>query len=181
MLAQSDSMVKATLLEKPLPDKYPEVHFDVVGLGTWVHFEDDEYEDWVGVFGRAYDHFGRDFAVPFSRGGAALVSALGKGYVIDVNQRKLRCYTSSDWLTRGITIPHREFVIASDYDQGLMAIGLDQELWLAKGIASDGIRFVEATSDKLRCLVWHYTGWYSSTLRYDGWIYTPGPVVSYDW
>src|SRR5688572_30743605 len=83
---QRHKMVKAILLDKPQPDKYPEVHFDVSGIATWVHFEDDEYEDWLGVFGRG-DLVSRSFAMVFYTGGCALVSALGKGYVVDVNTR----------------------------------------------------------------------------------------------
>jgi hypothetical protein len=165
-------MVKATLLDQPQPNKFPEVHFDVSGLGTWVHFEDDEYEDWLGVFGRGDIVRERNFVVSFYTGGCALVSAWGRGYVVNVNTRTMVYRTSCDMLVGAVAIPGRDLVIACDWTN-LYAYSCTAEVWGSKRIASDGIEFVDASSDTLTGRAYIWSEWQPFTLRFDSWQMTP--------
>jgi hypothetical protein len=164
-------MVKATLLDSPMPDKYPEVHFDVAGLGLWVHFEDDEYEDWTGVFGPG-DIAGDDFAIAFSNGSCALISSKGKGYVVDVNTRQLTYRTDCRMLFDAIAIPDRELIIACDYTS-LYAYSCSSEVWHSLRIASDEIEFINATPDALSGRAFIWGDWQTFRLDLDSWQMMP--------
>jgi hypothetical protein len=171
-LWSNPAMPKSVLLDAPQPDKYPEVHFDVSGVSTWVHFVDDAYEDWIGVFGRGDIVRNKSFAVSFNESGCALVSAWGRGYVVDVNARTLKYRTDSDMLVDAIKIPNRELVIACDFTD-LYAFTCEAQIWCRKRIASDGIGFIEASPDALTGRAYFRGKWVDFSLDLASWVVTP--------
>ena len=158
--------MKAKLLSKrPVSGLYSEEWFDTIGDCDSVLFEDEDYQDWLGVFGR-----GRivkfSTAILYTVGSTALVIAGGKGHVIDVNSRELKFRTTCDHLVGAIAVPERHLAIACDFTH-LYALTSTEETWKSERAAMDGIRFGHVTPENLSGLAWDLDGWHTFTLRYD--------------
>jgi hypothetical protein len=136
------------------------------------HFEDDEYEDWLGVFGRGDVVRERNVAVSFYTGGCALVSAWGRGYVVNVNTRQLVYRPESDMLVAAVAIPGRDFVIACDYNH-IHAFGCNTQIWRSKRIAGTYVEFLEVTPDAVSGRVTFRGFWKPFTLHLNQWLMTP--------
>jgi hypothetical protein len=160
--------MKATLLRRrPISGKYYERWYDARGNCASVLFEDNEYQDWLGVFGKG-DLVRFSTSILFSIGSAAFVVAGGQGYVVDVNSGELRYRTICDRLVGAIATPNRDLVIACDYTS-LYALTSTEQIWRSERVAFDGIRLEHATPGHLSGSVCFPDGWHAFTLHYADW------------
>ena len=173
--------MKAQLLEKPpISGTYPERWYDAVGECSWVLFEDENYEDWVGVFGQG-DMVRFSAALLFDTTAVAFIVSHGRCYIVDINSGELRYRTKGEDLVDIIAVPGRDLIIATDAYTRLCAFTSVGKVWHSGSVAADGIRYKEATTDRVRGQVWQYDGWYSFTLHFKGWRFVQGQCVSKDW
>jgi len=160
--------MKATLLRsRPISGKYHERWYDARGNCASVLFEDNEYQEWVGVFGKG-GLVGFSVSIPFSTGSAAVVVAGGQGYVVDVNSGELKYRTTCDCLVGASAIPNRDLVIACDHTN-LYALTSTEQIWQSERVALDGIRFEHATREQISGSVCFPDGWHAFTLHYADW------------
>ena len=161
--------MKAQLLKSPpISGTYDERWYDAVGNCRWVLFEDENYEDWVGVFGQG-DWTRFSTALVFSASMSALVVSCGKGYVVDVNSGELYYHTECDSLVGAIGVPNRDLIIGCDF-RYLYALTSKGQIW-SECIAFDGIQLEQATPDGLLGRAWQIEGWHRFSLKFDGWKY----------
>ena len=138
-------------------------------LNAWVRFDDEQGDEWVGVFGG--HGFGAGSAVvPFGDDGGRTVLVLsgGTGYILDVAQRRL--VRGPDWMSAStaLTIPRQPFVaVANDTEAWFAYRDHDRRVWRADSVwpepgakppfyrlALDGIRFDGVRAGKLQGKVW---------------------------
>lgn len=179
------------LSHPPISGTYRERHYDAVGPCTWVLFDDEEGEEWVGVFGSA-GLASSSSAVPFGDdlGRTVLVVAQGQGYIIDTATGALIRKTPWDYAYPALTVPERDFVVVADVceiwatyrDRDVPAIPVEPHFTGDPNrVALDGILFAQATPDELTGKVWDMDGWYSFRLRFDLMRVERGPLLSEKW
>lgn len=166
--------MKAEIPREPLlSGDYPEHWYDAGSFCTRVLFEDEDYNEWVGVFGQSRDSTGLSKAIQFGQGSSAFILARGQGYIIDINSKALFHKTECDWLQDAIAIPNHNFIVACDWTD-LYAYSNEGLLWQSNRIATDGIHFLEATQNYLTGQLWRPNlndedQWLRFRLYYDGW------------
>lgn len=161
-------MINTAVLQKPpVSGSIVEQYYDAHGACTFVRFEIDIDEKWVGVFGKGFlpTH---SCAVPFSDGTCNIfVIAGGQGYIVDANTRLLLHKTESEILVSCIAVPSKDFVIVSDFTE-IFAVSVEGILWNSGRVAMDGIDLQNSTKDELTGRVWNRY-WYDFTLRFRDW------------
>lgn len=156
--------MKTTLLDiRPLPGDYPEKHFNARGQCTSVLFEDQNYQDWLGIFGNG-GVTQYSAATLFSTTSAALIMAKGEGYAVDVNTKQLTYKTKCDYLVDALQIPDRDLIIAYNFTN-IFAFTSKKQVWDSGRIASDGLKFEGIFASVVHGKVWAYTQWQNFTLN----------------
>lgn len=179
------------LYHPPISSTYCERHYDAVGICTWVLFEDEAGEEWVGVFGSAglasssaVASFGDDL------GRTVLVIARGQGYVVDAVTGELFRKTPWDYSHAVLTVPERDFVVVADVteiwttyrDRDVPVVPTESmDLGQPDRVALDSILFDEATRDELTGKLWDMDGWYVFRLQFDSMRVERGPLLSQEW
>ena len=159
-------MTEAILLEShPISGAYPERWFDARGECTFILFEDNNYEKWLGVFGNS-QITRYSTVIPFSGTACVLVIARGQGYVVDVNMKELRYKSSCGYIVSAIQVPSRDMIVACDFTD-LYTFSSEKELWRSEQIAMDGIEFVKATNSEVQGKAWIADHWQNFTLDVD--------------
>jgi hypothetical protein len=176
----------------PISGTYRERHYDAVGPCTWVLFDNEEGEEWVGVFG-SEGLASSSSAVPFGDdvGRTVLVVARGQGYIVNAVTGALIRKTPWDYAYPALTVPDRDFVMVADVteiwatyrDRDVPAIPAEPlfDAGAPNRVALDGIVFDQATPDELTGKVWDMDGWYSFRLRFDSMRAERGPLLSEEW
>jgi len=168
--------MKAMLVQKrPISSTYPEQWYEAKDQCTFALFEDDKYEEWLGVFGNGgitkYSS-----VINFPNTSSVLVVAKGKGYVVDLQTRDLRYQTTIDYIVQAIQIPERDLIIACDFTK-LYAFSSAKQLWQSDDVASDGIELDKASENDVRGKVWLYNHWQQFTLYVDSLTMELGKVI----
>jgi hypothetical protein len=181
----------------PMSGTFVEHRFDVSAhTNTWVRFEDDEGNEWVGVFGRSgYSAF--DAVVPFAIDGGrtVLVVAGGQGYVVDARTGSLVRRTRWFGAEGVVAVPDQDFVLVADATEIWVADrARDLRAWRhdrawydsddktpATRVALDGIVFDHVTSSELTGKVWEMDGWYAYRVRLPDLEFTRGERVATEW
>ena len=161
------------LSSPPTSGSIQERWYDATGCCAWVHFEDREGREWVGVFGSSGLRPGKASVTLFDADRSAFVIAGGQGYIIDTESRELRHRTECAWLVAALAIPERGTVLACD-DSSLFAYSAAGLVWRSERIAVDGIRLEAASAAELRgsCDVGE---WRSFRLDPASWGFREGP------
>jgi hypothetical protein len=181
----------------PISGSVAERHFDVSGgANTWVRFEHDEEDAWVGVFGSS-GLAAFEAAVPFAddRGQTVLVISGGQGYVVNSVSGSLIRRTPWDYSHAAIPVPGHDFVLAADTIR-IWAVDRtkDRLAWRrdrawydaedrtpASRVALDGIVFDQAASDHVSGKVWEADGWYAFVLRVPDLEFERGEFLGGEW
>ena len=151
----------------PVSGSIYERHYDARGDCTWARFELDACEEWMGVFGNCGCN-ANSAAAKFADNKHAMVIACGYGYIVDGVTGELVHKAELEDLGRVITIPDRDFVIASD-ELSLIAYTTRGRIWRSQRIALDGIELISSTDQVLSGRLEHVDGWHDFTLTFDGW------------
>jgi hypothetical protein len=185
------------LRSPPISGMYTERHFDVSARSnTWVRFEGDEGEAWVGVFGRS-ELAAFDAVVPIADDGGrtVLVIAGSQGYIVDVAAGTLVRQTPWAYAYAAIAVPGRDFVLVADVTciwassrtEDRLAWRRDrawydsEEVGRAHRLALDGIVFDDVTSETLTGKVWEMDGWYAFRVRLPDLEFVRGELLTADW
>lgn len=161
----------------PISGTYPERRYDAMGPCTWVLFNNEAGNEWVGVFGSTgLANFSAAIAFGDDLGRTVLVIARGQGYVVDAVTGALIRKTPWDYSYAALTVLERDFVVVADVCE-IWATYRDRDVPAvpAEGhfagdpnrVALDGILFDEATRDELTGKLWDGGGWYSFRLHLD--------------
>lgn len=152
----------------PKSESFEELRFNAEGDCTWVKFQDSEYIDWIGVFGKGWNDGGED-VIPINYGIAFILSN-GQGYIVDVNNRKLLGKTECD--SAGSTVIATTDIEIHIYDSNHL-------LFSTKRIASDGIKLKSCRNATVTGEVWGFDKWYPFTLDIKNQQYRC--IWSYNW
>jgi len=125
-----------SLTHPPLAGDYPEVHYDVVGLGSWFLFRPSDEPEWVGVFGWGTGQ--QDVAAHDPLSGCAFVIACGRGYVVDTGSRRLLSRTDESDFVDVLVGPDPGLFIVSD-GLSLYGYGAEGRRWITRRISLDGL------------------------------------------
>ncbi len=161
------------LRNPPISGSVSEHYYDAYGACTFVRFESEVDEAWVGVFGNG-SVTTHSNAIPYSNGSNVFVIAGGQGYIVDANTKLLIHKTKNDYFVSGIAVPSRDFVIVSDFTD-LYAFSAQDILWRSDRVAADGIDLQNSSISELRGRVWNLD-WYDFTLHYDDWKFQQGSM-----
>ena len=181
----------------PMSGTFTERRFDVSAhANTWVRFEDDEGNEWVGVFGRS-EHTAFDAVVPFAIDGGrtVLVVAGGQGYVVDAQAGSLVRRTRWFVAEAAVAVPDHDFVLVADATEIWATDRVsDRRAWRrdhawydfddgapATRVALDGIVFDGVTAAELTGKVWEMDGWYAFRLRLPDLEFTRDERVATEW
>ncbi len=166
--------MKVQLLQKcPISGAYHERWYEARGDCTFVLFEDENYQEWIGIFGNG-SMVEFSLAIPFSTGNAALVIAGGQGYIVDINSGELKYRTECDYLLGAIAVPERDLVIVCD-TSNLYALTGTSQIWQSNFDSYNGFKFEQATPEQLSGHVWYHGDTHSFELNYKNWEFVPGP------
>jgi len=157
----------------------PEVQFDAAGNCMWVKF-DDGLDEWAGVFGQGDISRHVNTATIFNNDKHAFVIAGGQGYVVNLADKSLAYKTPDDYLQGVISIPNRDLILTCDYTD-LIVYDSSKKLWESDRVALDGIKFIEATSDKVSGYVWQIEGWYSFIFDVNSRTITEQKFITSEW
>jgi hypothetical protein len=171
--------MKVKLLDhRPHSGEYTERWYDAVGDCINVLFEDDEYNDWLGVFGSGGVGSLRR-ALIFPTTSTALIIAGGHGYVVNGNTGVLSYRMDCDAWQDVVIVPGHDLIMGCDFTKlyGVTSNGLQ---WKSDRVALDGILLKEVTPDYLigqALQVRHsysYSDfvWIDFKLVFDGWVFT---------
>ena len=163
---------------------------------TWIRFDDEQGDEWVGVFGGGGLGVGTSVA-PFGDDGGRTVLVLsnGAGYIVDVPRRAL--VREPDWwfATTAMALPGRAFVaVANDTEAWFAHRDHDRRIWRGERawyrpdgdppfhrLALDGIQFDEVEGETLRGKVWEGDGWYGLSVDLNTSGATLGARLTGDW
>jgi hypothetical protein len=168
--------MKAEILERrPLSGTYPECWYEAKDQYTYVLFEDDLYEKWLGVFGngRIVEYHA---VVNFPTTTSLMVVGGGKGYVVDGNTRELHYQTECDYLSSAHAIPAKDLIIACDFT-GFYAFSSEKQLWQSGRIASDGIDIDVVSAEEIAGRLWLNGFWRGFKLQLENFSVEIGRVI----
>lgn len=151
----------------PVSGSIYERHYDAGGDCTWVRFELDACEEWMGVFGICGSN-ANSAAAKFADNKHAMVIACGYGYIVNGVTGELVHKAEREDLGGVITIPDREFVVACDNDS-IFVYTINGLIWRSRRIALDEIELISSTDKVLTGRLWQIDGWYDFTLTFDSW------------
>jgi hypothetical protein len=185
------------LTTPPISGTLKERRFDASArANAWVRFDDEEGEEWVGVFGSS--ELSPLYAVvPFTDDGGhtVLVIAGGQGYVVDARSGSLIRRTPWDYAHTASAVPDRDFVLVADVTMIWAADrAQDRTAWRrdrawydydvstpAHRLALDGIVFDRVTADEATGKVWEMNGWYAFRLGLPHLEFVRGELLAADW
>jgi hypothetical protein len=171
--------MKIEVLDKPpISGSMPEVQFDAVCHCIWVKF-DDGLNEWAGVFGQGDISRDANTATVFNNDKNAFIIAGGQGYVVNLAAKSLAYRTPDDCLQDAIAIPNRDLILTCDYTE-LKLYDSNKKLWGSDRIACDGIKFTEATTDKVSGHIWQI-GWYSFVFDVTSCLITEQKFITSEW
>ena len=140
--------MEATLADNiPVSGEYEEVCFECGNDNAWVKFQDSEYEEWYGVFGRGLSAHSKVILV--GENSLCFVNAGGQGYWVDINSKKLISKTKDDYLENTIAVPRHELVICSDFTN-ILFYTPEGLVWDSGRVSMDGISFEEITENYVK-------------------------------
>jgi hypothetical protein len=121
-----------------------------------------------------------------------LVIAGGQGYVVDARTGTLLRETPWSYAYSAVRVPERDFIIVADTteiwatyrDRDVTAVRRQQASYdsdrspVRTRVALDGIVFDAPGQQVITGYVWELDGWYTFTLKYDGFVFERGSLVS---
>lgn len=132
-------MASAEVLRfRPISGTFPEIPFDAHGNTTWVKFTDDNFVEWVGVFGGGINS--SSVVTCSSETPHAFVVSAGQGYFVDINSRTVILKTRSNQIASALFVPRSNSVVACDWTN-IYILGLDGSIWDSGRVSYDGIGF----------------------------------------
>jgi hypothetical protein len=176
------------LTSKPVSGSIRERHYDVsAGDNTWVQFDDDEGDQWAGVFGNGgVSPYCAVLPFDDELNEAVLVIAGGQGYIVDTVTGTLIRKTPWFYANSGLAAPGRDFVAVANTTE-IWVVRRDGDVFVdpqgrsryettalpgnSHRLALDGIVFEQSTHDQLVGALWEHDGWYRFLVRYDGLVF----------
>lgn len=154
-----------------------ERRYEAFGFCTWVEFTPKHNPPWVGVFGHqgASSH---SEVIRYPCGEHAFVIARGVGWIVSIEDGKLRFKTQQDCLVTATACPDKPYVVAADFTN-IHVYRIDSHIWSSDRIALDGIRFDTKGKSFGRC--WQADGWYGFDIQDDPWTVVRGQFLTSKW
>ncbi|MDF7802031.1 hypothetical protein P4C99_21320 [Pontiellaceae bacterium B1224] len=139
-------MTEAEILEKqPLSGEFEEHCFCTSGNTLWVKFLDDQYIEWVGIFGCSeWPTFSTIIKLPNKN--QFFIVAGGQGYFVDPNTREVIDQTEWDNISGALYNNNTDEIILTD---GLrLALLKENKIhWVSERISADGIEFINQSNN----------------------------------
>ncbi len=171
--------MKVSLLDKiPSSGSIIERHYDKSEkTNTWVLFDDENGNRWVGVFGNSELAHYSDAVIFDNDDGLALIVATGQGYIINTHSGELIRKTPWDYSYSAWKIPEHNYILVAD-TRDIWACYKDKDVLvkirtrfgpyaLFGTVALDGILFREITSNKLIGYAWQAPYWNEFKIHLD--------------
>jgi hypothetical protein len=135
----------------PISGTITEVLFDAVGIGLWVHFDPDDDDAWVGVFG-----LGGPVATPVAVLTTPPVACIGAGdtYMVNYHTRQLLGQITGLYTIGALPLPAYGWFLLWDVCEFRAVTPAGTTVWISERVSWDGLRNIHLVDGYIHGEAW---------------------------
>lgn len=149
----------------PISGTIEELHFYSDEDSVCVLFEDNNYDEYCGVFGGGFGNKS-DLAI---KDNIAFIISNGQGYIFNIDNRLILHKTKCDHLVNVISFENEIKFVACSFTN--IYIYNSELIWQSNRVSSDGIIFEKVEKDHLYGKIYDFTKWVDFKLNLNSFDY----------